>query len=204
MLFSAELVDDARRNKALSGELTPISVDRENRTGKFVGSKANVYDTSLDSCTCVDFIVNLGQQKPCKHMIRLAMELGEYPDHGMIFDPFTVNQKYYIGVLRNYIHYAPLAKAVQAVQILNAIEETGSFPNNDALNFAGVPSLVECGLFTTKGKKSKIVPEKQAKKELDGLRHLLTVRLGTLIYDNLSCEPIMTLIRNISILEGDE
>ena len=47
------------------------SIDRDARTGKI-----KTYDVSLDGCTCMDFS---RRRKPCKHMYRLATELGFFP-----------------------------------------------------------------------------------------------------------------------------
>lgn len=47
---------------------TMDSIDVENQTGK-----RKDYDVSLERCTCVDFSQ---RGKPCKHMYRLAIELG--------------------------------------------------------------------------------------------------------------------------------
>lgn len=80
-----DYIDEKRRKSALSGDMTPLEVDFEHKCGKFLGSGDNIYDTSLNSCTCVDFDVN-GHISPCKHIIRLAMELGELPNDGMITD----------------------------------------------------------------------------------------------------------------------
>ena len=49
-------------------ELQMDSIDVENQTGKIKD-----YDVSLENCTCVDFE---RRGKPCKHMYRLAIELG--------------------------------------------------------------------------------------------------------------------------------
>ena len=52
---------------------SPLSVDKEHETGVFYGSGKEPYQTSLASCTCNDFVK---RKKPCKHIFRLAMELG--------------------------------------------------------------------------------------------------------------------------------
>lgn len=49
-----------------------FSVDAVTGEGRMTGSGL-VYDVSLASCTCFDF---QKRHKPCKHMYRLAMELG--------------------------------------------------------------------------------------------------------------------------------
>ncbi|RDY30161.1 SWIM zinc finger family protein [Lachnotalea glycerini] len=61
-----------RQDKAVCKDLTPIQI--ENSTGKFRGSKTD-YMTSLSDCNCRDFAI---RRKPCKHMYRLASELGIY------------------------------------------------------------------------------------------------------------------------------
>lgn len=202
MLFSADLVDESRRKKALSGELTPFDADLNNCVFQFTGSEGEIYTTTLDECTCTDFSLNLGRQRPCKHMIRAAMELGFFPNEGVVKDPEAASIRYYLGILRTYIHDAPLTNAVKAQQIIDSAGEAKTSIEDNALSFAGVPSLIGSGLFTVKGKKEKLVPSKAAKSGLEGLKRTLVIRLGYLIYDNLSCEPIKNLIDNISIFQG--
>jgi uncharacterized Zn finger protein len=53
--------------------ITIISINRESKTGVFQGTSWTKYKVSLKSCTCADF----EQRKlPCKHIYRLAYELG--------------------------------------------------------------------------------------------------------------------------------
>ena len=60
------------------------SIDRDARTGKIKN-----YDVALNGCTCVDFS---RRHKPCKHMYRLATELGVFPvEQENIFDASTKN-----------------------------------------------------------------------------------------------------------------
>lgn len=61
-----------RLSSAILAENTPLSVDTIKKEGIFVGSHGK-YETSLKHCTCVDFN---RRKLPCKHMYRLAMELG--------------------------------------------------------------------------------------------------------------------------------
>ena len=42
------------------------------------GSGAVPYHATLTSCTCQDFLINKKQSAPCKHIYRLASELGAY------------------------------------------------------------------------------------------------------------------------------
>lgn len=65
---------DAKKRiaSAKSAKLTPVKIDREDCYGYFQGSYGK-YETFLDNCTCIDFH---RRKKPCKHIYRLAMELG--------------------------------------------------------------------------------------------------------------------------------
>lgn len=56
--------------RAQLAETTPTSVDHVNQTAVFHGSK--IYEVSLDHCSCGGF----KGKYPCKHIYRLAMELG--------------------------------------------------------------------------------------------------------------------------------
>ena len=75
------LPDQVKRR--LNGEkIKPdaIAVDAAAQTATVVGSGAEPYDVTLSGCTCSDFY-NRGL--PCKHMYRLAQELG-------LLDPWPV------------------------------------------------------------------------------------------------------------------
>ena len=74
--FSAEkfflhATEDQLKRQQSAKSLQLDSIDRDARTGKI-----KTYDVSLDGCTCVDFS---RRHKPCKHMYRLATELGVFP-----------------------------------------------------------------------------------------------------------------------------
>lgn len=64
-----------RIQSAQKSATTPSSIDKESLTGIFPGSGKSPYKTSLESCTCVDFV---RRKLPCKHMYRLAMECGAF------------------------------------------------------------------------------------------------------------------------------
>ncbi len=63
---------EKRIKSAQSAKLTPIKIDTENCYGYFQGSHGK-YETFLTSCPCGDF---RRSKKPCKHIYRLAIELG--------------------------------------------------------------------------------------------------------------------------------
>lgn len=61
-----------RIKSAKSAKLTPIKIDTTDFYGYFQGSHGR-YETFLDNCPCGDFHRS---KLPCKHIYRLAMELG--------------------------------------------------------------------------------------------------------------------------------
>lgn len=61
-----------RIKSAQSAKLTPVKIDHDDMYGYFQGSHGR-YETFLDFCPCGDFIRS---KLPCKHIYRLAIELG--------------------------------------------------------------------------------------------------------------------------------
>jgi len=61
-----------RIKSAQSSKLTPVKIDKTDYYGYFQGSHGR-YETFLDYCPCGDF---LRSKLPCKHIYRLAIELG--------------------------------------------------------------------------------------------------------------------------------
>ena len=68
--------EEKRLTSAQQSKTSPTSIDQEHETGVFYGSGKLPYQTSLAACTCNDFVK---RKKPCKHVYRLAMELGIIP-----------------------------------------------------------------------------------------------------------------------------
>lgn len=55
------------------------------------GTSGNIYETSLKSCTCTDFV---RQQKPCKHILKLALYTGAIsPDDDLLHIPDELEQR---------------------------------------------------------------------------------------------------------------
>ena len=61
-----------RMEKAKEAKYQPLSIDYNAGTAVFAGSGKIPYETTLNSCTCRDFVV---RRLPCKHIYRLRMEL---------------------------------------------------------------------------------------------------------------------------------
>lgn len=67
--------DQERRQVRAASYTSPFVLDKETRTARFISSvsASQCYNTSLSQCDCLDF---QRRHLPCKHIYRLAMELG--------------------------------------------------------------------------------------------------------------------------------
>lgn len=86
---------------------TPVSLDPSACTGTFKGS-SGTHTTALDHCSCVDFN---RRRLPCKHMYRLAMELGAFQtdfesDKSAIVEP------------KSSVHRERLSETIKVVETL--------------------------------------------------------------------------------------
>lgn len=61
-----------RYEKAKAADMTPLGIEPTAQFGVFSG-RHGIYNTYPDKCNCYD---NVGSRRPCKHRLRLAMELG--------------------------------------------------------------------------------------------------------------------------------
>lgn len=71
-------VEPGRAARALKVKVVSFDLAGNDPSAKFIGSTGAEYICTLDDCTCPDFSNNekKGKRQPCKHMIRLAMEMG--------------------------------------------------------------------------------------------------------------------------------
>lgn len=56
-----------------------LATDPDTQQAECVGSSGEIYKTTLNSCTCIDYARN---HNACKHMVRLAMEVGILNEKG--------------------------------------------------------------------------------------------------------------------------
>ncbi len=100
--------DQKKRIKsAKSAKTTPSSVDTQKEEGIFPSSGATPYKTTLESCTCIDFI---SRKLPCKHIYRLAIELG------------MLNETAETGVNKNIFNASQLTLS-EAVSVLENLRD---------------------------------------------------------------------------------
>lgn len=91
-----------RLTRAREAAVTPQSVDPISKTGIFSGRQGKAYVTSLESCSCQDFT---RRKLPCKHMYRLAMELG-------------LIEADFVSGINKYDYYAAIDSLDEPLQIL--------------------------------------------------------------------------------------
>lgn len=70
----SSLSDRALHNAEAIKSSSILSIDRDDESASFMGSSGDLYHVTLESCTCIAF--SRCSNDPCKHMIRLAQELG--------------------------------------------------------------------------------------------------------------------------------
>ncbi len=128
---------------------TPVSVDQSACTGTFKGS-SGTHTTSLDHCSCVDFN---RRKLPCKHMYRLAMELGAFQtdfdsDKSAIVEPIGKREK-----LSKTIALVETLTADQQKLLLSIARRTSNNAPTTCIKWApDIPALVDANLI-------EIVPE---------------------------------------------
>jgi hypothetical protein len=173
-----------RANSALAKELTPLSLDVDNGCAVFAGSGGNVYETWLNECTCIDFHIR-GSVAPCKHMYRLAMEMGLFSSEGRQSDLPAARAKIQIEVIRKFLTSAPFPDAARVFSFINAVfskaQPSESLPDDELLQ--------DCCLFDYSDPK-KIKKNKDLSKHVNTFRSDIKTRIGEALFPYLS-EPEM-------------
>lgn len=62
-----------RLSRAVNDDLKIKYINQKHGCGFIIGTKGEQYNVFLDHCSCPDY---KRRQKPCKHMYRLALEIG--------------------------------------------------------------------------------------------------------------------------------
>ena len=162
-----------RQQSARSAECTPLSIDREEMTGTFSGSHGT-YVAALNSCSCTDF---LRRRKPCKHMYRLAAELGVFDLGPLSSDaskvkapaPTSAQRKAVLGEVVEKIEQLP----VQAQKILM---ELLRFAYKDEPMFCEdsepLAAMIADGLISAEQDPERVLQAKRRDETLDGLAAL--------------------------------
>ncbi len=124
-MYDFSSAEPKRIQRALSKDMTPASLDKDSQTAIFLGSSGDLYRTTLDECTCTDFQMTLQRTFPCKHILRLGMELGIYPADKMKSDPESIKFRYWEILADDYIRNAPITEAMDFMALLQFFTQKG-------------------------------------------------------------------------------
>lgn len=131
-----------------------VSLDKKKLCFKIRSSnKQNViYDTTLTSCTCTDFTTSM---RPCKHIYKLALELGIV---GTDWDISGIPAE-----LKQRIEALPFDDRQDFVKLIISGTSSGSF---EVKKRAVPASLVECGFVIIDTNYRKIIEENYSKNDI--------------------------------------
>ena len=176
-MFDINQITESRMKSALQKDMTPLRIFLEEESGIFAGSEGKMYDTTLDQCSCADFAIQ-GYSQPCKHMIRLAMDLGKIPSDGVQADEDSAKAKYFLGKAKQFIHEGNLPDVINFVKIINDIILFEKCPQDDAFaKSIDVQSIGDCPLFKVM-KNGKVKIDKRWSKEFNNLTNIIRNRMG--------------------------
>lgn len=146
-----------RIKSAKSAKMTPIKIDTEDLYGYFQGSHGR-YETFLDLCPCGDFIRN---RLPCKHIYRLAIELGlldEKAESNINAIPTPKTEKATLDEEIDIIE--SLSEQAQVILERIAGGFTIAFPIVFERNCTEIAELIKAGIITDTGEKKLIFGKK--------------------------------------------
>ena len=145
--------DEKRVQRAKTAELTPLRLDKENQSAIFASGKGdNFHDCSMkEGCNCQDFyIVNASLQAErtyaCKHLIRLAYELGMIQMLDVVEDYESAKIKMNNTSLLNFGESTSLKNALAVGRTITVLLEEGYIRemNNDlSYTMSTFPFLIE-------------------------------------------------------------
>lgn len=181
-MFNETLITENRRASALKKDLTPLKIDRSVGAAFFAGSGGKIYETNLDSCSCPDFAIQ-GFEQPCKHMIRLAMEMNAIPADGIQTDIEAARGKYFAGKAKEFIKYAdPDAFIPFAIYFCRLAFYEKPVPDNAFANSLDAETVAEIPFFKLK-KDGTASVRKEWKKECENISTALFARFGREMMD---------------------
>lgn len=190
MRFNVEMVTENRHKSALAKEMTPVRVDKENCTAFFTGSEGNIYSTSMEQCSCPDFAIN-GFGQPCKHMIRLAMELGVIPSTGMQTDIDSAYVKYHAGYVKEFVKSADIRKVISFARDFNSVCNGSSSLQMDVFSESmDLSCILDCPMFK-EGRGGKVTIDKKWQKEAKNIESVIRNRLGSEVLIRIEDEKLI-------------
>lgn len=182
-MFDKALITENRRTSALKKDMTPLRLDSASQSGLFAGSGGHVYETSLDHCTCPDFAIQ-GFSQPCKHMLRLAMEMGQIPSEGMQSDIEAARGKYCAGSAKKFVKDASRKDFFEFAKAYSKMYYEGERAADDAFSASmDLATIEECPFFSFL-KNGKVKVDKKWAKECESIINAIATRIG---FEVLAC-----------------
>lgn len=192
-MFDKNLITESRRTSALKKDMTPLRMDSSSHFGLFAGSSGDIYETDLDKCTCPDFAIQ-GFMQPCKHMIRLAMELNMIPNEGMQSDVEVARGKYFVGRAKDYCRDAQFHDFVRFARAYLSLYRHGKIPSDNVFcEVLDLATIEDCLLFKFY-KNGNVSVQKKWVKECDGIYTVISNRLGRELVDCLMDDRFVSFV----------
>ena len=181
-MFDTSLITESRRASALKKDLTPLRIDQTDSAAVFPGSDGNMYETTLDACSCPDFAIQ-GFSQPCKHMIRLAMEMNMISSDGMQSDLEAARGKYYSGLAKRIVKQSEIDQFIPfAIYFTRLATYDRSVPDNAFKNTLDVETVSDIPFFKFK-KNGTASIKKEWKKDVDSILTAIETRFGREMLD---------------------
>lgn len=181
-MFDKSLITPNRLSSALKTELTPLQINRENGIALFAGSGGKVYETNLDSCSCPDFAIQ-GFTQPCKHMIRLAMEMNMIPSDGMQTDIEDARGKLISGRAKEIAKNASTEEFIPfAINFCRLAVYDKPVADNAFAESLGTETVADIPFFKFK-KNGTASVKKEWKKEVESIITAVATRFGKEMLD---------------------
>ena len=177
-MFDIGLITENRMASAVKKDLTPLKIDRETRVAIFAGSGGKAYETTLDHCSCPDFAIQ-GFAQPCKHMLRLAMELDEIPSDGMQTDLDAARGKYIAGKAKEIVKGADIEWFIPfAINFFRLAVYEIPVKDDIFADTLDVATISDIPFFKVKKDGSATV-KKEWKKDVESILTAIATRFGT-------------------------
>lgn len=156
-------------SNAIKKDTTPLTVDKENQSAVFIGSKGDRYNVTLDDCNCMASAI---YKEPCKHRIRLAIELGLL-DYKVESDKSVPEQNFKRATLIKFINNGPYKRVKDFISFITYYKLD---TKNELFRFYYDNDITN--ILFTKNKKDKVVWSTFAKKNAYIFRDLFFKRIG--------------------------
>lgn len=180
-----ENLDTKTTDKAKGKELTPLTVNKNEYAAEFLGSEGEIYETQLNTCTCPAY-QTFFRGRPCKHMARLAMELGLIPSDGMQTDYDYMRSLHDRLSFKRYIEQLPLTTLLEAARGLRRLRKRQKLMPSDYSPDAR--AVFE--RYATADSSNRLVLLSDTKSEADKTIEAMTVLIGRYCIENDDIEII--------------